>query len=277
MEFYIESQDILKSAFYIEKNTGVSAVSSRHFHSYYEFYFLADGNIDYLVDDKIYKLTSRSLLVIPPYAIHRNVDSSACGHTRIVIYINKEVFPEIEQFSIKFLDEPSLRFYSLEENEEIGKLILSLLYEFENHKNKALAKLKLLELLLLLERREKVYKSSVEKQMKDKQISKIINYINHEYATDLTLDYLAKYFGLNPTYLSRFFKKQTGFNFSSYLNNLRISKAVNILDETEYNVSETANAVGFHSVNHFCKIFKSIMGVSPLSYKKQKKNKFNAK
>ena len=269
MEYYVESQDILKSAFYIEKNTGVSSINSRHFHSHYEFYYLLEGCVDYLVDDKVYNLSAGSLLIIPPFTIHRNVDPAAHGHTRIIMYVDCETFNEIEQFDIKLFDNPNMKFYNIKSSDPIHQTLLDVLEEFSFRKDFNMAKLSAMRLFILMERKNDVYVSSIEKKMQNKQISKIINFINKEYATDLTLEELAKHFGLNSTYLSRFFKKETGLNFSAYLKSLRIAKAVNILSATDYNISETAMAVGFHSCNHFCKTFKQIMGISPLSYKKR--------
>jgi YesN/AraC family two-component response regulator len=255
--------------FFIEKNFGISSVNTRHFHSYYEFYYLLDGCVDYLVDDKVYNLNAGSLLIIPPYTIHRNVDASACNHTRIIMYVDYESFSEVKQFGVKLFDNPNMQFYNIKCSDPIHQTLLDVLNEFSSHKDLNMAKLLAIRLFLLMERKNDVYVSSVDKKMQNKQISRIINFINREYATDITLEYLAQYFGLNSTYLSRFFKKETGFNFSVYLNNLRISKAVNILNSTDYNITETAMAVGFHSCNHFCKTFKQIMGISPLSYKKR--------
>lgn len=273
MEYYIESQDILNSSFYIEKNTGFSSVNSKHFHSYYEIYYLSDGNIEYLVDNKKYNLNSGSLLIIPPYAIHKNVDDKATGHIRIVIYIDKNSFPELEQFKIKLFDKSDVQFYFIGGEETEHCAIRKILERLPAIKDENLRKVMLLELFLLLLQQKKISSSSVEKRMQNKQISQIIGYINTEYAGDITLESLADHFCLNSTYLSRFFKKQTGFNFSVYLNNLRISKAVNILTTTDYNITETALCVGFRSSNHFCKIFKKIMGISPLAYKKNTENR----
>lgn len=273
MEYYIESKDILNNAFYVEKNTGFSSVNSKHFHSYYEIYYLLDGNIEYLVDNKKYNLSSGSLLIIPPYTIHRNVDDKASGHTRIVMYIDKNSFCELEQFKIKLLGKSDVQFYFINGEENEHHTIQKILEQLPIIQDENLRKVMLLELFLLLQLQKKISSSSVEKKMQNKQISRIIGYINSEYAGDITLESLADYFGLNATYLSRIFKKQTGFNFSAYLNNLRISKAVNILISTDYNITETALQVGFRSSNHFCKIFKKIMGTSPLAYKKNIENR----
>ena len=216
----------------------------------------------------MYNLKSGSLLIIPPYTIHRNVDIKATGHTRMVIYVDKNAFFELEQFKIKLFKKSDMQFYFINQTDREHEIILKILEEISANQDESMLKLMLLQFFLLLQRQEKVYISSVEKKMQNKQISKIINYINNEYANDITLESIANYFGLNTTYLSRFFKKQTGFNFSAYLNNLRISKAVNILSSTDYNITETALSVGFHSSNHFCKVFKKIMGISPLLYKK---------
>ena len=47
------------------------------------------------------------------------------------------------------------------------------------------------------------------------------------------------------------------------------SEAVELLEETNENITNVALKVGFNSSNHFCKIFKKIMGCSPLQYKRK--------
>nr|AFM44654.1 response regulator [Caldanaerobius polysaccharolyticus] len=49
--------------------------------------------------------------------------------------------------------------------------------------------------------------------------------------SNLSLSYVAKHFYLNPSYLSRTFKKETGINFIEYLTNKRMEKAINLIKE----------------------------------------------
>lgn len=84
----------------------------------------------------------------------------------------------------------------------------------------------------------------------------------------LSLSSVAKAFYLNPSYLSRIFKKETGENFVNYLLKLRIEKARRLLMETDMKAFEISEAVGFSNPNYFCTCFKKHTGLSASEYKK---------
>lgn len=97
----------------------------------------------------------------------------------------------------------------------------------------------------------------------------VLSYINKEYAQNLTLESVSKQFFMNPSHLSRVFKKSVGLTFSDYLRRYRIQKAIELMKENDKNITEISMAVGFSSVNHFCKTFRALIHESPLKYKKQ--------
>ena len=85
---------------------------------------------------------------------------------------------------------------------------------------------------------------------------------------DLSLKKVAEYVGLNEKYFSNRFTKETGETFSSYLTELRIQKAKNLLKTTSFKVYEIAEMVGYYNVEHFNRMFKKINGISPAKYRK---------
>ena len=69
-------------------------------------------------------------------------------------------------------------------------------------------------------------------------------------------------------YLSPFFKEQTGAYLSAYLEHVRMEKAVAMLATDTAPVYSVAAAVGYGSVNAFCRAFKRVSGLSPGEYRK---------
>ena len=79
---------------------------------------------------------------------------------------------------------------------------------------------------------------------------------------NLSLVLLAERIGVSLSYLSRFIKDQTGYNFTNYLNRLRIERAKELLVEGR-TIGEVAVAVGYLSANTFIRTFKKYEGVTP--------------
>jgi two-component system, response regulator YesN len=84
----------------------------------------------------------------------------------------------------------------------------------------------------------------------------------------LSRDEIANYVYLNPDYLTRLFKKQTGFSISDYLQLQRIEYAKKLLIETDLPVSEVALSAGYSNFSYFSTIFKKMTQLNPMEYRK---------
>lgn len=74
---------------------------------------------------------------------------------------------------------------------------------------------------------------------------------------------------LNPSYLSREFSKYfEDLNFGDYVRKLRIEKAINLIQNSKYTLTEIAYMTGFSDQSHFTRIFKLHTGKNPSSYRK---------
>ena len=72
---------------------------------------------------------------------------------------------------------------------------------------------------------------------------------------------------MNPSYLSRLFKKATGVNFVDYLMKMRVEKAKHLLETTSLNNIDIAKQVGFENDSYFGQVFKKHCGVTPKQYR----------
>lgn len=98
---------------------------------------------------------------------------------------------------------------------------------------------------------------------------RIINYIheNHKYA--ITNISLGDMFGFHPNYISSLIKQQTGLPLHRYLMKIRISHAIDLLDEGTDSINTIAEKCGFCDIYYFSAYFKKVMGVSPAEYRKR--------
>ena len=75
---------------------------------------------------------------------------------------------------------------------------------------------------------------------------------------------------LNPSYLSREFSKYfDDLNFGDYVRKLRIEKAITLIQNSTYTLTEIAYMTGFSDQSHFTRIFKQSTGKNPSSYRKK--------
>lgn len=88
---------------------------------------------------------------------------------------------------------------------------------------------------------------------------------------ELSLKMVAEYVGLNEKYFSSRFAKECGCTFVVYLNDVRISRAQELLSRTEMRMYEISEAVGYGSVEHFNHIFKKKLCISPSEFRKNRK------
>ncbi|MBE6674716.1 MAG: AraC family transcriptional regulator [Ruminococcaceae bacterium] len=101
----------------------------------------------------------------------------------------------------------------------------------------------------------------------------IVDYVDYHYReSDISLGRLANVFSYTEKYLSSLFKKNMQIGFISYLNNLRIQYACELIQNGNMNMSEIAVACGYSDYSYFSKVFKKITGHSPTDGLKYLKN-----
>ncbi len=101
---------------------------------------------------------------------------------------------------------------------------------------------------------------SIEKQVND--------YIQSNYSdVDLNGSKLGEVFDMTPAYLSKLYKKETGYSVLYTLNMIRIDAAKKLLEETDLSISDVSLQVGYLYSNAFIRFFKRHTGITPGQYK----------
>lgn len=87
----------------------------------------------------------------------------------------------------------------------------------------------------------------------------------------LGFDEVCDHIGITKIYFGRLFQKEEGISFGTYINQCRIELAKSVFEKTNLRVSEVADKVGFSNTKYFSVVFKSIVGMTPLDYRRSKR------
>lgn len=104
----------------------------------------------------------------------------------------------------------------------------------------------------------------------DKLPKMVKEYINKNYASKITLAILSHKFGCCNATLTKTFKKEYGISIMTYLTNLRLSKAEEMIIKSRKSFKEIAVDCGFYDQNYFSKAFTKNYGLSPKKYRETK-------
>ena len=104
------------------------------------------------------------------------------------------------------------------------------------------------------------------KKITSRPVSRCIDYINDHLHLKLSLTALAEHVDLNPSYLSRLFKRETGLSVSEYIQTKKIDTAINMLIYSDYTPAQIASVLAFSDQSYFTDVFKKYTGLTPKKY-----------
>lgn len=98
---------------------------------------------------------------------------------------------------------------------------------------------------------------------------KLQSYIeDHFLDSNMSLDMIAEFFSVSPSYITRYFKDQTGYPLMKYIDTLRMEKAKELLKTTNLPINEVVKLSGYVDEYNFARKFKKIEGMTPSQYRK---------
>lgn len=98
-------------------------------------------------------------------------------------------------------------------------------------------------------------------------VNRSISYIEMHYADKLSLSILASYLHVSKNYLSAVFKKQLGKTVTEFIHEIRMDKAIFLLNSTKLSIDDISAICGYSDSNYFCRIFKNRYKLSPGQYR----------
>ncbi len=101
------------------------------------------------------------------------------------------------------------------------------------------------------------------------RIQNILDYLDNNYASQISLDEIASVACFQKEYFCHFFKKQMGITYTRYLNDLRLAKIRKDLAETDLPLKDILEKHGFTNYKLFRKMFNETFGCTPVAYRKK--------
>jgi two-component system response regulator YesN len=104
-------------------------------------------------------------------------------------------------------------------------------------------------------------------------VEKVVRYLSSNLEKDISLDTAAELVNLSPSYFSKIFKEVMGVAFITYLTDLRLEKAQELLLQTDLSIQEIGFKVGYNASAYFIKQYKAKSGYTPYDYRRQFRNR----
>ncbi len=113
-----------------------------------------------------------------------------------------------------------------------------------------------------------------EDEVGNDQVNALLNRITRDFAQPLSAAELAAQLGMSDSRFSRFFRRATGNTFADFVNRIRVSRACQLLMESDSLVTHIGYEVGFNNLANFNRRFLQIKGVTPSEFRRQAGRRF---
>jgi len=246
----------------------VASMHNVHYHDCNEIYYLVNGERNYLIDKKLYRIHAGDLVLIPKNILHKTSAATNKGCERFLINIYDECLND----EVKACFNNYCYHIPPKYNSELAGYFRNIEKEYsENDEFRhEMLEAKIYVMLIFLLRIKRKNSSIIHSNSYDERTNLFIQYICEHFSEQITLQSVAEHFFLSKEYFSLIFKQKTGFGFNEYLNQLRISYAMKLLENTDESIISIANKCGYNDSSYFAAVFKKVSGVSPKNYRKKK-------
>jgi AraC-like DNA-binding protein/mannose-6-phosphate isomerase-like protein (cupin superfamily) len=245
-----------------------------HSHNRYEMFVILHGVCTFFVQNTLLHMEAGDLCIVPPYCIH-SMSYPNTYHEHIVInfseqYVDKKIEDELNEVISwgKYTPTPEDATYIKDILEDI----------FANAESTDMYNLVYLKtcfdrLFVKMLRTKEQFNKDIKTDTLSRDISRVLEYISHNYYQDITLVEMAESCHVSPSYFSKFFKKTIGMGFKEYVTFTRLTVAENLLKTTDLSIADIAYETGFNDSNYFSLVFRQHYGTPPTDYRKKRRKK----
>ena len=244
-----------------------------HRHADFEMNFCIEGGFDIILDRKKYRVERGCATFIPSMSAHEIPEQigERCVLTLIVgTTLLKKDFGDFT----RLIKDARILDLELCENHKISELFLECADTVRSSEGR--------DELLLLGNIYKIFShirrslsasegaGQSERDFKTvENIEKALDLIHYNYREEITIERVAALTGYSKSNFCKIFKKTVGESFHQALNRQRVNNAVGFLTMSNMSISDISDEVGFNETKTFCRVFKSVFGMTPGEYRKR--------
>lgn len=258
-----------------------------HDHDFTEITIITSGSATHILDNKYAHITKGDVLVIHPGAVHSYGELKNFGVLNILfdssmlpiptldgteLPLFKHCLPQHSIFDKSQSPVPIVHLDTEKDLKKIREMANDLATELKSRLpgNTLASVVKLTDLVITILRigklTDETYYASRSYNLAFQHLFK---YINDNLTKPLSINEMAKKIHLSTRQFQLKFKKNTGYSFSEYIAEHRISRACSMLIETDESIQNIAIACGYVDSNYFSRIFKKTRKESPSQYRKR--------
>lgn len=259
---------------FFDINDSANLEVSYHYHTFHKCIIVIEGELDYTVEGREYKLNSGDIIIVPKGEAHKLKVESESYH-RAIVYFSEEIIDMLTTKSLDLRGQIKLigsKFPNTLKIKESQRQKLQLIEgEFIQANNtcghESIRLLRFMEWLIMYFRL--ILYSEPKKTLNpmSKRLNLVIKYIETNIGNEITIDMIAKQVYISKFYLMKQFKETMGISIHQYIIQERIAKARELMKK-ERALTEIAFEVGFKDYSTFLRAFKRQYGHSPREFMK---------
>ena len=237
-----------------------------HSHAFTELFYVRDGRGEFLLEDKIYPISKDDLIIVNPHINHTEISKGTPPLSYFTV--------GVEGVCFSFNDQKEYRIFNCRKKEADLLFYFNSLFQELDKQSEGYEKICNYLLHILILQLQRITDSPFElitAQHPSKECAYIKRYLDSNYSESITLDHLSALSHLNKYYLSHEFTKYYGISPMNYLSRKRIDVCKELLENTDYGISDIAHLVGFSSQSYLSQSFRKSCGMTPGTYRKLKK------
>lgn len=239
-----------------------------HSHAFTELFYVRDGRGEFLLEDKIYPISKDDLIIVNPHINHTEISKGTPPLSYFTV--------GVEGVCFSFNDQKEYRIFNCRKKEADLLFYFNSLFQELDNQSKGYEKICNYLLHILILQLQRITDSPFElitAQHPSKECAYIKRYLDSNYSENITLDHLSALSHLNKYYLSHEFTKYYGISPMNYLSRKRIDVCKELLENTDYGISDIAHLVGFSSQSYLSQSFRKSCGMTAGTYRKLKKKR----